>query len=90
MHISLQARGVVFENSRVTVPSNSDSIGVTLTIIPHLAYVDFPTTMHITSLGILNFSIVVAKAKEFGGIIMKSKVFFVTKLLEGKFFWIYN
>ena len=37
------------------------------------------------SLGILKTSIVVPRAKEFGGIIMYSELFFVTKLSEVNF-----
>jgi hypothetical protein len=37
------------------------------------------------SLGILKTSIVVPKAKEFGGIIIYSELFFVTKLSEVNF-----
>ena len=65
---------MVLENSSVTCPSQPGSNGVTLTIIPHLAYVDFPKQITRTSLGILNFSTVLAKTNEFGGII-HSKVF---------------
>src|SRR5580698_3475520 len=35
--------GVVLENSSVTWPSHSGSKGVTLTMIPHLAYVELCT-----------------------------------------------
>ena len=52
---------------------------VTLTIIPHLAYVDLPRQITSTSSGILKYSIVLAKAKEFGGIIHSLPIF-VTKL----------
>ena len=64
----MAGKGVVFENSNVTWPSHSGSKGVTLTIIPHLAYVDFPRQIVNTDLGILKYSTVDAKAKEFGGI----------------------
>ena len=57
----------MFENSRVTWPSHSGSSGVTFTIIPHLAYVDLPKQITKTSSGILKYSTVLAKAKEFGG-----------------------
>ena len=60
---------MVFENSKVTYPSQPGSNGVTLTIIPHLAYVDFPRQITSTSFGILNFSTVLANTKELGGII---------------------
>ena len=42
--------------------------GVTLTIIPHLAYVDLPKQITITFSGILKYSTVLANAKELGGI----------------------
>jgi len=42
----------VLENSRVTCPSQPGSKGVTLTIIPHLAYVDFPKQITKTSMEI--------------------------------------
>ena len=75
----MAGKGVVFENSSVTCPSQPGSKGVTLTIIPHLAYVDFPRQMTKTFLGILKYSTVLASAKELGGII-HSLLFFVTKL----------
>ena len=59
---------MVFENSKVTCPSQPGSKGVTFTIIPHLAYVDLPRQIVRTSRGILKYSMVLAKAKEFGGI----------------------
>ena len=77
--------GVVFENSRVTFPHHDGSRGVTLTIIPHLAYVDFPKQITRTSSGILKYSIVLASTNEFGGII-HSEPFLVTKLVGLKFF----
>ena len=55
-----------------------------MTIIPHLAYVDFPRQITSTSLGILNFSTVLANTNELGGI-MHSDTFFVTKLVGLKF-----
>ena len=58
----------MFENSRVTCPSQPGSNGVTFTIIPHLAYVDLPKQITITLSGILKYSTVLAKAKELGGI----------------------
>ena len=76
---------VVLENSSVTWPSQPGSRGVTLTIIPHLAYVDLPRHITNTSFGILKYSIVLAKTKEFGGII-HSLTFLETKLLLLKFF----
>ena len=75
----------MFENSKVTCPSQPGSNGVTLTIIPHLAYVDFPKHMTRISSGILKYSTVLAKAKEFGGI-MHSDPVFETKLEGLKFF----
>ena len=74
----LAGKGVVLENSSVTYPSQPGSKGVTLTMIPHLAYVDLPRQITNTSSGILNFSTVLANTKEFGGII-HSEIFFVTK-----------
>src|ERR1039458_4455916 len=59
--------GVVFEISSVTKPSHSGSNGVTLTMIPQRAYVDFPTQMVSTSRGILKYSTERARAKELGG-----------------------
>ena len=59
---------MVFESSITIFPSNSFSIGVTLQIIPVLAYVLFPTQIQRTSFGILKYSTVFAKTKEFGGI----------------------
>ena len=53
-------------------------------MIPHRAYVDFPKQMTNTSLGILNFSTVLANTNELGGII-HSDVFLVTKLEGLKF-----
>ena len=67
------------ENSKVTWPSHPGSKGVTFTIIPHLAYVDFPKQITSTLSGILKYSIVLANANELGGII-HSLPFFVTKL----------
>src|SRR5215469_14544014 len=60
--------GVLFEISRVTKPSHSGSKGVTFTMIPQRAYVDFPTQMVSTSRGILKYSTDRASAKELGGI----------------------
>src|SRR4051795_1941938 len=64
--------GVVFEISSVTVPSHSGSNGVTLTMIPQRAYVDFPRHTVRTSRGIRKYSIVRASANEFGGTIQMS------------------
>ena len=63
---------MVLENSRVTCPSHSGSKGVTLTIMPQPAYVDFPKQIVKTFLGILKYSIVLAKANELGGIMQTS------------------
>src|SRR4051794_26788431 len=60
-------RGVVFEISRVTKPSHSGSNGVTFTMMPQRAYVDFPTQIVSTSRGILKYSTDRASANEFGG-----------------------
>jgi hypothetical protein len=57
----------VFEISIVAVPSHSGSNGVTLTITPQRAYVDFPRQIVRTSRGILKYSTVLASTKEFGG-----------------------
>ena len=69
----------MLENSRVTWPSQPGSSGVTFTIIQHLAYVDFPRQITKTFSGILKYSIVLAKAKELGGIIHSLPIL-VTKL----------
>ena len=58
---------------------------MTLTIIPHLAYVDFPRQITRISSGILKYSTVLAKANEFGGII-HSGPFLVIKFVDLKFF----
>src|SRR5213596_3538462 len=67
-------KGVVFEISSVTVPSHSGSNGVTLTMIPQRAYVDFPRHTVRTSRGIRKYSIVRASANELGGT-MQTSVF---------------
>src|SRR5262245_51058622 len=59
--------GVVFEISRVTVPSHSGSNGVTLTMMPQRAYVDLPRHTVRMSRGMRKYSIVCASANEFGG-----------------------
>src|ERR1044072_446184 len=64
--------GVVLEISSVTCPSHSGSKGVTLTMIPQRAYVDFPTQIVSISLGILKYSTLLASAKELGGMIQTS------------------
>ena len=53
-------------------------------MMPHLAYVDFPKQITKTFFGILKYSTVLAKAKEFGGIIHSFPVL-ETKLLLLKF-----
>src|SRR3981189_390888 len=58
--------GVVLLISSVTNPSHSGSNGVTFTIIPHRAYVDFPTQIVSTFRGILKYSTDLATANEFG------------------------
>ena len=65
----LAGLGVVLLSSITMLPSNSFSIGVTLQIIPVLAYVLFPTQIQRTSFGILKYSTVLAKTNEFGGMI---------------------
>ena len=64
----------MFENSNVTCPSHSGSRGVTFTMMPHLAYVDLPRHSVNTERGILKYSTVLARAKEFGGIMHSSAV----------------
>src|SRR5580704_16036701 len=64
--------GVVLLISRVTNPSHSGSKGVTFTMIPQRAYVDFPTQIVRTSRGILKYSTDRASAKELGGTITDS------------------
>ena len=54
-------------------------------MIPHLAYVDFPRQRVKTERGILKYSIVLAKAKEFGGMIHSFDLI-STKLLGSNFF----
>src|SRR3954467_5201437 len=77
--------GVVLEISSVTVPSHSGSNGVTLTMIPHRAYVDFPRHTVRTSRGIRKYSIVRASANELGGT-MHTSVFTSTNDRGSKFF----
>ena len=72
------------ENSNVTCPSQPGSRGVTLTIIPHLAYVDFPKQITKTFLGILKYSTVLANTNELGGIIHSAE-FLVLKFEVLKF-----
>src|SRR6266571_4752016 len=77
--------GVVFEISRVTNPSHSGSNGVTFTMIPHRAYVLFPTQIVSTSRGILKYSTDRARAKELGGMMAQSERT-VTNERSSKFF----
>src|SRR5713226_1391296 len=64
--------GVVLLISSVTKPSHSGSNGVTFTMIPHRAYVDFPTQIVSTFRGIRKYSTDLASANEFGGMIQTS------------------
>src|SRR5579862_7115336 len=64
--------GVVFEISSVTKPSHSGSNGVTFTMMPQRAYVDFPTQIVRQSRGILKYSTDRASANEFGGTMQQS------------------
>src|SRR5579883_2196364 len=77
-------RGVVFEISSVTKPSHSGSNGVTFTMMPQRAYVDFPTQMVSTSRGILKYSTERASAKELGGT-MATSVRMVTNDFSSNF-----
>ena len=56
----------------MTLPFGSS--GVTFTIIPHLAYVDFPKHTVRIFPGNLKYSTVLANAKEFGGITQTSEL----------------
>src|SRR6185437_1227716 len=76
--------GVVLEISSVTKPSHSGSNGVTFTIMPQRAYVDFPTQTVKTSRGILKYSTERARANELGGTIAQSELM-VTNDLSSKF-----
>src|SRR5215470_15805267 len=64
--------GVVLEISSVTKPSHSGSNGVTFTIMPQRAYVDFPTHTASTSRGMRKYSTERASANEFGGMMTES------------------
>src|SRR6185503_18712542 len=64
--------GVVFENSSVTNPSHSGSSGVTLTMMPQRAYVDFPRQIVSTLRGMRKYSTVRASANELGGMMQTS------------------
>src|SRR5208337_1960497 len=77
--------GVVLENSSVTCPSHSGSSGVTLTMMPQRAYVDFPRQTVSTLRGIRKNSTVLASAKEFGGM-MQTGPLKSTKDFSSKFF----
>jgi dCTP deaminase len=61
-----------FESDEECEVSYKDKKGVTFTIIPHLAYVDFPRQMVKTFLGILKYSTLLAKAKLLAGTIQTS------------------
>src|SRR5581483_6189059 len=78
-------RGVVFEISSVTKPSHSGSNGVTFTMMPQRAYVDFPTHTVRMSRGILKYSTERASANEFGGTMAQSERT-VTNERSSKFF----
>ena len=75
----------MFDISKVTWPSHSGSKGVTLTIIPHLAYVDFPKQTVNTLRGILKYSTLLAKAKLLAGTIQTSPLK-LTKEFSSNFF----
>src|ERR1700678_1441860 len=77
--------GVVLLISSVTKPSHSGSKGVTFTIIPHRAYVDFPTQIVKQFRGIRKYSTERASAKEFGGT-MQTAPLNSTKDFGSKFF----
>src|SRR5258706_9129590 len=64
--------GVVLENSSVTKPSHSGSSGVTLTMMPQRAYVDFPRQIVSTLRGMRKYSTVRASANELGGMMQTS------------------
>ena len=57
---------------------------MTFTMIPQRAYVDFPRHTVKTSFGIRKYSIVRARAKEFGGIMQKGSSIAI-KLVSSKF-----
>ena len=78
----MAGNGVVLENSSVTWPSHPGSKGVTLTIIPHLAYVDLPKQITNTSLGILKYSTVLAKTKESDECIIPPNSFVLARTVE--------
>src|SRR6266850_2744823 len=60
-------RGVVLLISSVTYPSHSGSNGVTLTMMPHRAYVLLPRQIVRTFRGMRKYSTEVASTKELGG-----------------------
>src|SRR5439155_17327086 len=76
---------VVLENSSVTWPSHSGSSGVTFTMIPQRAYVDFPRQIVRTLRGIRKYSTVRASANELGGMMQVSPDM-STKLDSSNFF----
>ena len=75
-----------FENSKTRFPCHPASRTVGGVPKPHLAYVDFAVTNPVTFLGILKYSRLLAKAKEFGGINIDDSPFTVIKLSSVKFF----
>src|SRR5580704_18935014 len=77
--------GVVLLISSVTNPSHSGSNGVTFTIIPQRAYVDFPRQIVSTFRGMRKYSIDRAKANEFGGT-MQTSPLYATSDRESKCF----
>src|SRR5260370_12087479 len=64
--------GVELLISSVTKPSHSGSNGVTFTMIPQRAYVDFPRQIVSTFRGIRKYSTDLANANEFGGMMHTS------------------
>src|SRR4029078_7799891 len=74
---------VVLENSSVTWPSHSGSSGVTLTMMPQRAYVDFPRHTTKVVRGIRKYSTVLANAKELGAMMHTSPTK-STKLFSSK------
>src|SRR5579863_3726109 len=64
--------GVVLLISSVTKPSHSGSKGVTLTIMPQRAYVDFPRQIVNTLRGMRKYSTERPSANELGGTMQTS------------------
>ena len=73
-------------NSKTSTPSHPASKTVGGLPKPTLAYDDFEVTKPVIFLGILKYSKLFAKAKEFGGIKIDSSSLTVTKLSSVKFF----